>query len=248
MLLIFGTSLTRPAGGQRSSITRPPHARAMEVTPPLTPESRQRVPSFSLVSPGRDHQPQSAVTIPPILVHAHETRFIPAGGSQARPLVLSKADTKRYQLHVVDPATVAFSGERGISVRYDSSPGSCSTSMGINLKLQATGQQGVQCSRPVEGQISGAWLRVVLRIAVIIKSALWVLGTALVTSTTVLIAFWSLFPICTRCRDRAGDLSRIEGSGLASSTKEAMGLAAAPEINANSTLRINQLQVNFCKL
>lgn len=178
--------------------------------------------------------------------HVDEARSIATRGPQSRPLVLATNDIKGYPVYALDPATAVSSEETGIFMGYDGSRDSGSTSMGTMLKPLATARRRVQCSRVVVGQFSEAWLRVV-RIAMVIRSALWVLGTALGASVAILIAFWSLFPVCTRCRDSVAGMSRREGSALAGPTGKAMALAAS-EITANSTLRINQLQVNGSRI
>lgn len=97
------------------------------------------------------------------------------------------------------------------------------------------------CAVVALGRKSKTW-RGAVRIGRALKSVLGVLFTVAGAALAVLIAFWSLYPICTRCQDSGGGNHERDGDGRRGSSAGAIALAEA-ERNVSSTLRINQLQV-----
>lgn len=82
-----------------------------------------------------------------------------------------------------------------------------------------------------------AWLLRLLAVARYVRLALGTVMTLVAAAVATLIAFWSLFPVCTSCGRVVG------GSSSALETTNQAAAADVGGVTPYSTLRINQLQV-----
>lgn len=244
----------------------------MDLTPPLTPESRQQPHSFFLTTPERHR------TCHDITPSAPDPANIGSGDEAEEQIsIVDAVELQLERKHPIaadrdnlDDSPRIFSVHRSrksfdtdtTSISHDSSY-KASSIVRVSKIIPTSGRRGRRDNgsnepnmRSRAGEVMGKAWRLAVGSGAIARSALRALTTLVGASMAVLLMFWSLFPVCTTCRDGATRYKALAsggaenavtaGSSTTGSTSIASRVGALVESavpSANSTLRINQLQV-----